>query len=297
MMLFVESYLEEMAQTKSALTVKNHRSTLNKFYAFTGEADPVGILSRDVMHWKKQMLATGKEASCNTHLKRLKMFFNCLVEGKILDSSPAEDIGLVTEAEAVPKWLTKQQRDSLLRAVKKDSIGSHLSEKKKSYRDYAMVFLMLQTGLRISELINLKWSDVELGERKGKILIRGKFGQQREVMIVSDVLGVMKHYKHHDGLKGPYVFYSQKNDQISPRRVQTLLGRYEEIIGGELTPHMLRHTFAHDLISGGMQLEAVARLMGHIKKDGTPNISQTIRYTKASIDEIGDQMESILSIG
>ena len=64
----------------------------------------------------------------------------------------------------------------------------------------------------------------------------------------------------------------------------------------EVTPHMLRHTFAHSLATGGMDIEAIARLMGHIKKNGQPNIAQTIRYTMRSNSEIYDEMEEILAV-
>lgn len=297
-MHFVDTYLEEMKNTKSDLTIKNHKSTLKKFSNFIDPVtDPAAVLGRDVMRFKKEMLETGKATTVNTQIKRIKMFFSwCVDRGHIADS-PAEDIKLVSEAETVPKWLTEDQRDKLIRAVKKDGVGTHLAENKRSYRNYAIVMLMLQTGIRLQELIDLKWRDVDLGERKGSVLIKGKFGQQREISLVSDAAKVLRNYKHYDGMKGKYVFYSQMSDQISSRQVQTMIKEYSEAVGTDLTPHMLRHTFAHDLISGGMQLEAVARQMGHIKRDGTPNIAQTIRYTKASQSEIDDQMENILAIG
>lgn len=64
----------------------------------------------------------------------------------------------------------------------------------------------------------------------------------------------------------------------------------------ELSPHILRHTFAHNLARAGMQIESIARVLGHMKRDGTPNIMQTIRYTKNSEEEIHDEVEKILGI-
>lgn len=298
----IEAYLNLIGQTSSGTTVKNHRSTLNKFAKFVGVDTPAEILARDIKRFKDELLASGKVASANTQLKRVKAFLNSLVVAGVLDVSPAEEIGLVAEAEALPKWLTMEQEDLLIRAIRKDYLGSHLTEDKKSYREYAMVLLMLKAGLRVSEVCSLTWDALELGERKGTALIRGKFQQQRKVPVVSDVLKALRLYEEKHGRKGAYVFYSQKSDRISERMIQTILSKYVGLKNGiteinELTPHMLRHTFAHNLASSGqIQIESVARLLGHIKKDGTPNIQQTIRYTKASDEEIHKQVENILGL-
>jgi site-specific recombinase XerD len=298
----INTYLNEMSQTKSATTVKNHRSTLNKFFEFVEVEEPVEVMAKDVMKFKNMLLENGTVASVNTQIKRIKLFFKWCVEKGLIDDSPADEIGLVSEGEQPPKWLTPEQEDLLIRAIRKDYLGTHLKEEKKSYREYAIVLLMLKAGLRVSEVCNLKWADVELGERKGSALIRGKNNQQRVVPIISDVLKVMKLYLQKHGKKGEYVFYSQKSDRISERMVQTILNKYKGLSNGrvtitDLTPHILRHTFAHNLANAGMALEAIARLLGHMNKDGTPNIKMTIRYTKASNDEIFDQVEKILAIG
>lgn len=289
-------YCDRMAQTKSNLTVVNHKSTLSNFIAYVNVSDPSEILARDVMRYKNHLLETGTSGSVNTRIRRVKAFLNWMVDQKILMDSPADDINYTSVAEAVPKWLTNEERDRLIRAVKRDSIGSHLAPEARDYRNYTMVMMMLQTGMRLREVADLKWSDINLGDRKGYVLIRGKNGQQRKVQLVPDLLKVLKAYAENGGLKHPHVFFSRQSDRISPRIIQHTIQKYVDVVGTHITAHSLRHTFAHDLIAGGMQLEAVARLMGHIRHDGTPNIQQTVRYTKASDEEIGDGMERILSI-
>lgn len=295
--LHVEHFLEEMGQSKSVLTVKNYRSTIQKFINFTGIDDVAEVVIRDVVRFKNENLAKGTVASSNTQLKRLKVFFNWAIDRGLLLDNPADDIKLTAAADLPPKWLTESERDKLIRAVKRDSVGSHLTGKKRSYRNYAIVLMMLKTGIRLTELVELKWEDVKISERKGSILIRGKGGQQREIFIVTDLLATMKAYLEHDGMKGDYVFYSQQSNKVSQRTVQTMIEGYSDVVGTAVTAHMLRHTFAHDLIVGGLPLEGIARLMGHIKRDGTPNIQQTIRYTKASESELADGMEKILGMG
>ena len=302
MNFIINKYLEEMKQTKSDSTVKNHTSTLNKFVAFTGVNEPIEVLPEDVMSFKKHLLQNGTSASANTQMKRVKAFFKWCVAENIMQFSPAEDIKLVTEAEALPKWLNKDQKGVLLRAIKRDFLGEAVAEKKKSYRELLLVLLMLKCGLRVGELVNLKLKDVTVTDRKGSLYIRAdKNGIHRTVPMTSDVLKIFKLYLDHHKPAGEYVFFTRQSPKMSERTVQTLLNRYvglktETATIEELTPHMLRHTFAHDLALGNMAIESIARLMGHFKKNGQPNIQQTIRYTMKSTGEIFDEVEDILGL-
>lgn len=302
MITFVDTYLKEMARTKSESTIKNHKSTLYSFVEITKAAEPAEVLPEDVMDYKKKLLNTGTVGTANTKIKRIKAFFKWAVQNGLIELNPADDIKLVAEAESVPKWLSKEQKGALLRAMNRDYLGVNVTEAKKSYREILMVMLMLKSGLRVGEVCNLEWKDVNYSERKGTILVRSnKNEQQRTVGITSDTLAILKAYDKKHGRKGKYVFYSRQSDKITERWVQDLVGRYSGLKTEvaeleEVTPHMLRHTFAKDLINGGMQLESVARLMGHIKKNGQPNIMQTIRYTKASSEEVLGLQEDILAI-
>lgn len=299
----ITTYLDEMAALKSESTVKNHRSSLNKFFNQVTVAEPIEVLPEDVMDFKKFLLANGTVGSMNTQLKRIKAFFKWCIQEKLIEINPADDIKLVAEAETAPKWLTKEQKGALLRALNRDYLGVNVPEDKKSYREILLVMLMMKSGLRVGEVCGLEWKDVHFSDRKGTILVRSnKTEQQREVAITSDTLKIMKAYLERHGKKGNYVFFSQKNDRLSERTVQLILNKYQGLKTevatiDELTPHMLRHTFGHDLAVGKMAIESIARLMGHIKKNGQPNIQQTIMYTKASNTEIFTDQEKILAIG
>jgi site-specific recombinase XerD len=301
-MMYINKFLGTMA-TKSESTVKNYTATLNQFQGFTGFNEPVEVLPEDVMDFKKHLLKNSTVGTANTKLKRVKAFFKWCCETGLIAVNPADDIKLVAEAKDAPKWLTREQKAILLRAMNRDYLGISVPEARKSYREILMVMLMLKSGLRVGEVCNLEWKDVQLSDRKGTILVRSnKTEQQRTVGITGDTLKIMKAYDEKHGRKGEYVFYSRQSDKISERMVQTILDKYKGLKTevaelDDLTPHMLRHTFAHDLVNGGMQLEAVARLMGHITKDGKPNIQQTIRYTMQSSQEILTLQDEILAIG
>jgi site-specific recombinase XerD len=299
MKAYIDTYLAEMAVTKSEATVKGHRSTLYKFADFVNAEEPVEVLVKDVVNFRNTMYQEKKAGTVNTMLKRVKLFFDWCVEKGLIDISPAKEVKLLTEGEQLPKWLTEAQEDLLIKAIKKKYLGEEA--KKRSYRELAIVMLMLKAGLRVGEVCNLKWENIQIIGNKGKALIRGKGNQQRTVPLIPDVVEILNQYKEFHGVKSEYVFYSQKSDRITERMVQKIVKEFEGISQrgvtiDELHPHMLRHTFAHNLAKAGMALEAIARVLGHMKKDGSPNITMTIRYTKASEQEISEEMERILTL-
>ncbi|CDQ21692.1 tyrosine-type recombinase/integrase [Halobacillus karajensis] len=294
----INTYLEEMLETKSESTVKGHRSTLNRFARFVDVDEPVEIITKDVVRFRNEMYEEKKTGTVNTMLKRIKLFLSWCVDQGILEDSPAQEVKLLTASEEVPKWLTEQQEDLLIKKVRKKYQGSEA--KKISYREEAIIRLMLQAGLRVQEVVNIKLDDIDAFGEKAKLLVRGKNNQQRIVPLIKEVYQIIQKYLKHHGTKGEYLFYSQKSDRITVKRIQDIVKEFQGVSRGnivinELHPHMLRHTFAHNLANRGMALESIARVLGHTKKDGTPNIQQTIRYTKASDDELASNMEDILA--
>lgn len=296
---YIELYLEEMANTKSTATIRGVRSSLNSFSSYVDVEEPIEVLVKDVVRFRNTLFETKKAGTVNTMLKRVKKFFSWCVEKELLDVSPAEEVKLLTEAEPLPKWLTEEQEDLLIRAMKRKFLGEGV--KKKKYREYAIIMLMLKAGLRIGEVVGLRWDEVFIHDKKGQMRIRGKNNQERFVPLIPDMVEILTKYKKECGTKGEYVFYSQMSDTITTRMVQGIVSEFvgvssKGVVIDELHPHILRHTFAHNLANGQMQLESVARLLGHMKRDGSPNIQQTARYTKASSSEIANDMEKILGI-
>ena len=293
----LELYINEMLETKKESTVKNHKSTLVSFFNFVNNCLPIEVLPRDVVEYRNTKHKTMKTGTVNTMLKRVKLFFKWCVENELIPDSPAEDVKLLTESEQLPKWLDDKQEQALLRAVRKKYLSNTL---KPSYREYAIIQLMLNAGLRVGEVCNLKWSDITIGKGISKVSILGKGDQYRTVPLIPELVEVLEKYKEVNGVKGEYVFYSRVKETITTRMVEHIVKDFSELkfYNGyieELTPHMLRHTFAHKLAVRGMALEQIARLMGHMKNNGEPNIKMTIRYTKANDSEIANNLTMLLS--
>lgn len=148
-----------------------------------------------------------------------------------------------------------------------------------------MVHTALKTGLRLGELLALKWEDVDLVS--GKIVVRRtlwrstegspKGGRSREVALGDDAVAVLKAHRH---LRGPYVFCDEKGTRLSHRMVSNLVPRICKKAGlaKRLTMHDLRHSFASHLVMRGVTLKAVQELLGHT------SIDMTLRYAHLSPD-------------
>jgi len=157
-------------------------------------------------------------------------------------------------ARQPPKWLERNDKNASLRAVKNAGKPHHLH----------MATLLLNTGLRVSELAALKWTRVEMSERKGKIEVEGKGRKQRKIHLNADALNALKGlgWKEQKG-KDRHVIMSQ-HGPMTVRGIQFVVEHYGRLAElDELTVHMLRHTFAHDLLVAGNPINYVQEMLGH----------------------------------
>ena len=181
----------------------------------------------------------------------------------------------VEEQSLAPHWLDRKEQAALVRETEK-AINSARTESGKiqGLRDRAVIVLLLNSGLRISELCNLSMKDIELSDRKGKVTIRqGKGSKKREIPLNATAREALKAWiKVRAG--GDALFEGKRGNRLSPSgayRRLTELARRANV--KELSPHTLRHSFAKNLVDAGVGLERVATLLGH------SNLNTTRIYT------------------
>jgi site-specific recombinase XerD len=177
-----------------------------------------------------------------------------------------------------PKWLERNERNALYREV--ESSGNHLH--------LAIVTLLLHTGLRVSELAALKWSKITQSERKGLMEVEGKGRKQRTIPLDADArkaLGLLG-YDRHRG-QDRHVIESAKGP-MTIRGIQYIVEHYGPRAGlDNLTVHMLRHTYAHDLLSSGVALHVVSDLMGHESINTTAGyVTPSAAERQAAVDRL-----------
>ena len=227
------------------------------------------------------LLEAGKGRSSASIARRLSCilgFYRFLAqEGIILDT--ADKVERPKAAKRLPTVLSVEQIESLLEApdMKKDS----------GIRDRAMLETMYASGLRVSELCNLKVSEISIQHKVIKVL-HGKGDKERSVPISSFALEYLQEYldgprkRFLEGKSSPYVFLNRQGKPISRIYFFQQVKAYAKDVGIEenVSPHTLRHCFATHLLENGAELRAVQEMLGHA------HLSTTQIYTHVSSKRI-----------
>ncbi len=204
----------------------------------------------------------------------LQNFYLFLVEEGYLSSSPFEGLSMPKIPQAIPKYLTYEEVDKIL---------SRPMKTKYDYRTHAMLELMYATGMRVSELLSLKFSNVDF--INDCVIVEGKGQKERFIPINDSSKQALKLYllEYRDQLLKPKkqydeLFLNNLGTPISRQGFYKLLKQVCEEVGitKEVSPHILRHSFATHLLNNGADLRVIQELLGH------SNISTTQIYTHVS---------------
>jgi integrase/recombinase XerC len=177
-----------------------------------------------------------------------------------------------------PRWLDRKQQRALVRSV----------EKSGRARDVGLVKLLLHTGLRVEEAVDLKWADVKVRERSGTLTVRkGKGRKQRDVPLNAEARAALLELRSAGPRKAAEVLHGQRGP-LSIRGVQAILKQY----GGpakieDLSPHVLRHTFGKNLADTGTAIQVIADLMGH------ESLETTRRYVQPGHEDLAAAVEKL----
>jgi len=277
-------------------TIKNYRATWNTFENWILRSDPnlqdAGLATqKDIADFKRYIMEQGGKggkpatlATTNKYFVQLNAIFKYYANEGFIPDNPVEPIKKPPAARRTPKWLTRNEQNAFIGEVRKSG----------SKRDYAIIMLMLQAGLRVHEVCNLLRSELRISSRRGSAYVRGKGYKDREVPLNVDARLALENYLKDESSDSPYVFTSQRSIKLSVRAVQHMVEKYRDRTNIEdLSCHSLRHTFGHELVNEIGDLHKVAVLMGHFKNNGEPNIQMTIIYTTPSVEDLESAVESI----
>lgn len=266
---------------KSENTIRSYLKVVSYFESwyeknFNEVVDYQNIRPVDLREWKQYLLKAQKKnneplaiRTINNYIESMKTYFRYLEETKIITHNPS--LGLkpqTTRIEYVPRWLEPREKRSLLREIEDPVLENR--NPWLYYRNRVIVYLSLHGGLRISEKVNLSIYDFT----KGYISIREGKGQvAREVPMNKALSNAVALWLKERNKKNPstnYFLVSQKGGRLTNSGIYSLFNKLEQNTGIEdLTPHTLRHTFAHDLIEEGIPITYVAALLGHSDLDTT----------------------------
>ncbi|MBT3313003.1 MAG: tyrosine-type recombinase/integrase [Anaerolineae bacterium] len=293
-----ERYLEE--KDRAETTIRGYLADLRLFAKWflveNGEAlTTKNWVSSDVRRYREHLLAQGmKPQTINRRLAAVASFGNWSVQAGHLGSNPALHIRSVATAALSPKWLEKKEKAALVRAAEKDVQFARTRYPRlwiSRLRDATLLILLLNTGLRVGEFCALDVGDLKLSERKGSVTVRsGKGQKQRLVPLNAEARIFLQQWLlYRPVVETNALFIGQRGERVTARSVQRAakrLAKAAEI--SNVTPHVLRHTFAKSLLDSGVGIEKVAALLGH------SDLNTTRIYVMPSE---GDLEEAVRTLG
>ena len=255
----------EIGLGRSLKTVQNYERYLDKFFEISKVKNTKDI-TEDVVHKFRLEINRNrnlKKSTQNYYLIALRMFLKYLeARGeKVLSSGAVElakvgmrDLDLITQEE--------------LRRLFKAAEGSTL----KDLRNRTILEVLFSTGLRVSELISLK-RDIDL--KNNEVTIRGKGDKVRIVFFSDQAVNLIKKYNKEREDTSMYLFPGKEDEPLTARSIQRIIiaSAKKAGISKKVTPHVLRHVFATNLLSNGADIRSVQEMLGH------SNIATTQVYT------------------
>lgn len=290
-------------QDRSDLTIKGYRADMvcfaRWFQQTNGEAlTPQAVTPTDLREYR-QYLVTIRRRKANTvnhHLAAISAYLAWAQSTGTIDHNPAEAIRNLPQTPSGPRYLNKKDQYALQRAIERDMQFSRMRYPKRwvaRQRDASLVLFLLHTGLRLQEALDQQMDDLQLSERKGLLLVRqGKGSKQRSIPLNAEARKAMSDWLSIRPNKDTrYVWTaveSEPVDALSSRSVQRSIRRIGLDAGLEgLTPHVLRHTFAKNLVDSGVGLEKVAALLGHA------SLNTTRIYVTPNLQDLEKAVESV----
>ena len=288
----IENFLESLVSEKglSKNTIASYKNDINQFlekYPSNKKIKKVNLKKR-VENYIFLLSDLGFERS--TILRKLSSlghFFDFLVNEKILDENPFLQISTPKKNYKLPVFLTNKQVDKLLEVAEAD-------KSLKGIRFLTMIKILYATGIRVSELVQLKLS--ALYEKENFIFIIGKGNKERLVPVDQNTLVTIKKYllRRQEFIKDKnddkWLFPSRKSNKghITRQRFNQLLKiicKKASIDEKYVSPHKLRHAFASHLLANGIDLRSLQMMLGH------SDISTTQIYTHVLNDRLKKTVE------
>ena len=216
-----------------------------------------------------------KSSSVNRKISSIKTFYKYLIKKKVIQFSPFDDLIMPKKPNYLPISMSERDVEILLNSPKKDVLIE--------MRDKAMIEMLYATGMRISELVNLKITDIDL--KRCVVKVFGKGSKERLIPfgeIAAEFICLYLNTRNND--KSKAVFLSNRGSAITRgafwQRIKIYLNR--EGLKSSISPHTLRHAFATHLLNRGADLRSVQILLGH------SDLSTTQIYTHIAKKRLGE---------
>lgn len=280
----LESYYEdcEFRKRLNEKTIKAYTIDLNQYLEFITTTEINQKIINEYIHYLNKKYL--KYKTIKRKIASVKAFYSYLEYEEIIDYSPFNKIKTkIKEPKLLPKTIQKDYIDKIIHLLLKDLKNSKTEfQKKISLRNITLISVMLSTGIRVSELCNIKLKDIDLLEKKLKIF--GKGSKERILYLGnSNVVQLCQMYLTYNNTckKNEYFFLNKFNKKLSEQTVRILLKKIESELelSTHIIPHMFRHTFATTLLEKGVDIRYIQNILGH-SSISTTQIYTYVTYSK-----------------
>jgi integrase/recombinase XerD len=286
-----EQYFRWLLVTKdlSPHTIRAYESDIAAFERHLGVRALVNQIDRDplVAFMEEQRAAGLSSTSIRRRASGLRGFCRWLLSCRLLDADPWVGTTVaVGRSRKLPRILATHELDRLFLSLQKNAdVGDASDSNNVLQRPFESttllaVALMVATGVRVNEVVGIKCEDIDLLGRSLRILGKGR--RERQVFLTNDwITGLTRAYlrtRIELGLEHPHLLFNSRHDPLTPPAMRLRLVKAARDAGliVRVTPHMLRHTAATQLIEGGVDIRYIQRLLGHA------SLSTTEIYTHVS---------------
>lgn len=275
----------EVEKGRAKNTVVAYLGDIRAFEGFIGK-DLKIVLPRDIRGWISQLKGQRMTNwTLSRKLSSLRVFYRFLLKEGVIEKDPLSFIESPKREKTLPVFLTQEEMGKLSDYVSSKSYDL------KGKKDHALISLLYYTGVRVAELTNLRFGDIQNTEYGLSIRVMGKGSKERIIPLnrkAQDILSVWRlnrsNTPEHD-----YVFVTEKGGRMYPRYVQRVMKKAAKDIGLQkrVTPHKLRHTFATHLLHRGENLVNIQTLLGHA------NLSTTQIYAHTTMEQLSKAVEKL----
>lgn len=281
-MELINSYLQYLKYTKrySVHTINSYRVDLLQFQTFLNETDPSLVITevkhKKIREWILHLVEDDKSSrSVNRKITTLKSFYKYLLQQGKSKINPAVGIESLKSDKRLPVFVKEEHIEFLFDDI---DFGTGY----ENHRNKIILELLYMTGIRLSELINLKDTDVSLSAMSLKVT--GKRNKQRIIPMSKNFTSKLKSYIEDKNtiFSGSYLFLTGKGEKLYPKLVYRLVNKYLSLVSTQKkkSPHVLRHSFATHMLNNGADLNAIKEVLGHA------NLSATEIYTHISFEKL-----------
>lgn len=238
----LEEYLTDIKiRNLSKTTIKTYNSIINNFINYNKKNTKL------IINYKKYILNLKEKNCSDKYIKLNSMVLNNFFKFCELDI----ELDIKTSDKNVVKYLNQQEVQRYLKVVEKSNVS----------RNVLLIKMILNTGMRISEILNVKLDDIDFDSNS--IIVTGKGNKERVVYLKPDISNAIKNQLQ--GVESEFLFCGGQKGHLSTQQAQRIVKDYGEKaeLNKKVTPHILRHSFATEMVRKGVNIRVIQKCLGH----------------------------------